>query len=341
MANERFQNALQRKTQNIPPIWMMRQAGRYHWHYQKLKEKYTFMELCKNPDLASEVALGPVQDFDFDLAILFSDILFPLEGLGMGLEYTDHGPRLGWHITDNASMSKFRSMEDAVEFLQFQGQAVRLTREKLPADKSLIGFVGGAWTLFTYAVVGKHEGSLSQAKKLIQEQQQFFQLINRVLAENIRIQLEAGAELVMVFDTAGGELCPMMFEQVVIPAVQELVSQFPGRVGYYTKNSGMYHIDSFRGMEGLAGFGIDHKQYMPDFLKARQKGFVQGNFDQSLLFQEEGDFIKSLDRYLQPILELSAQERAGWVAGLGHGVLPKTPQQNVRKFVEHVREVFA
>ena len=87
MANERFTNAINYKEQNIPPIWMMRQAGRYHSHYQNLRAKYSFMELCKIPEIAAEVALGPVQDFDFDLAILFSDLLFPLEGLGMGLKF--------------------------------------------------------------------------------------------------------------------------------------------------------------------------------------------------------------------------------------------------------------
>src|SRR6516162_5335748 len=101
--NERFQNALKRKAQEIPPIWMMRQAGRYHSHYQKLRAKYDFMELCKNPELASEVAMGPIMDFDFDVAILFSDLLFPLEALGMGLKY-DPAPRLHRRLTSETIM---------------------------------------------------------------------------------------------------------------------------------------------------------------------------------------------------------------------------------------------
>ena len=97
MANEKFQNALQAQVQDCPPIWLMRQAGRYHNHYQKLRQKHSFMELCKIPELAAEVTLGPIEDFDFDAAILFSDLLFPLEGLGMGLRYSDaKGPELGW-----------------------------------------------------------------------------------------------------------------------------------------------------------------------------------------------------------------------------------------------------
>src|SRR6476620_8382778 len=97
--NLRFQNALARTPQATPPIWLMRQAGRYHRHYQNLRRQFSFMDLCKQPELAAQVALGPVLDFDFDAAILFSDLLFPLEALGMGLEYSDAGPQLGWKLT--------------------------------------------------------------------------------------------------------------------------------------------------------------------------------------------------------------------------------------------------
>src|SRR6478735_6624855 len=112
IGNARFQNALARKAQRTPPIWLMRQAGRYHRHYQALRAKHSFMDLCKQPELAAEVALGPVLDFGFDCAILFSDLLFPLEALGMGLEYTDHGPRLGWNL-DGVSISQLKSVDDA------------------------------------------------------------------------------------------------------------------------------------------------------------------------------------------------------------------------------------
>src|SRR3954467_12533978 len=132
--NERFQNALKRVPQKVPPIWMMRQAGRYHHHYQKLKERYSFMELCKSPELASEVALGPVEDFDFDVAILFSDLLFPLEALGMGLKY-DPAPELGWRLNFD-SLKKLAPQAQALELLQFQKAAHEETRRVLPADKS-------------------------------------------------------------------------------------------------------------------------------------------------------------------------------------------------------------
>src|SRR6058998_929143 len=150
IGSARFQNALARRAQPTPPIWLMRQAGRYHRHYQGLRAKHSFMDLCKQPELAAEVALGPVLDFDFDAAILFSDLLFPLEALGIGLSYTDRGPQLEWKL-DEKSFSRLRPIEEAWPHLSFQGDAVRATRERLPKDRSLIGFVGGPWTLFVYA----------------------------------------------------------------------------------------------------------------------------------------------------------------------------------------------
>src|SRR5205809_2767149 len=133
IGNLRFQNALARTPQPTPPIWLMRQAGRYHRHYQALRQKHSFMELCKEPNLAAEVALGPVLDFDFDAAILFSDLLFPLEALGMGLEYTDRGPQLGWKL-DQQACGRLRSVDEAWPHLLFQGEAMRATREHLPED---------------------------------------------------------------------------------------------------------------------------------------------------------------------------------------------------------------
>src|SRR5438270_13960784 len=163
IGNARFQNALARRAQATPPIWLMRQAGRYHKHYQALRAKYSFMDLCKRPELAAEVALGPVLDFDFDAAILFSDLLFPLEALGMGLEYTDQGPELGWRLNEK-NIAQLRSIEEAWPSLLFQGEALRATRERLPNGRSLIGFVGGPWTLFAYAVEGSHSGTLAASK---------------------------------------------------------------------------------------------------------------------------------------------------------------------------------
>ena len=149
MRNSRFQNALNRVPQEIPPIWFMRQAGRYHNHYQNLKKSHSFVELCKSPALSAQTALGPIEEFDFDVAILFSDILFPLESLGMDFIY-DPGPIFKEHLSEE-NASRILVNNNPIACLEFQGEAIERTLELLPEDKSMIGFIGGPWTLLSFA----------------------------------------------------------------------------------------------------------------------------------------------------------------------------------------------
>jgi len=336
IGSPRFQNALERRAQSTPPIWLMRQAGRYHRHYQALRQKYSFMDLCKRPELAAAVALGPVQDFDFDAAILFSDLLFPLEALGMGLEYTDRGPQLGWNL-DMKTISQLRSIEEAWPHLLFQGEAMRATRDRLPSDRSLVGFVGGPWTLFVYAVEGSHQGSLVESKKLLALFPLFCETVVPLLVRNIELQLESGAELVMIFDTAAGELSPGIFSGEVLPQLRALAAKDASRIGYYSKATQPAHLrDPLFTEGGLAGVGIDSRWNMSEALDLFPHGFVQGNFDQALLLSERDELKGQLQRYLDP---LSKRATPGWICGLGHGVLPGTPEDNVRLFVDTVREV--
>jgi uroporphyrinogen-III decarboxylase len=397
IGNERFQNALARRPQRTPPIWLMRQAGRYHRHYQALRAKHSFVELCKQPELAAEVALAPVLDFDFDAAILFSDLLFPLEALGMGLEYTDRGPRLEWQL-NRSTISQLRSVAEAWTDLTFQGEAVRATRDRLPDDRSLIGFVGGPWTLFVYAVEGTHKGSLTAAKKLLPLFPHFCEMIVPLLQRSIKSQLEHGAEVVMIFDTAAGELAPDLFQAVVVPQLELLTegtsvgvpaeeppsgevfigpraesvtqSSFRSktaaahkwadrlgeagagvykhgistgitsrslRLGYYSKGTQAAHLWCSTFKRGVfAGLGVDHRWDLREAFSLFPKGFLQGNFDQGLLLSDRDELQKHLNQYLAP---LAGREWPGWICGLGHGVLPGTPEDNVRIFVETVREV--
>jgi len=396
VGSARFQNALARRPQAVPPIWLMRQAGRYHKHYQALREKYSFMDLCKRPELAAEVALGPVLEFDFDAAILFSDLLFPLEALGMGLEYTDRGPQLEWRL-DEQTISQLRSVEEAWPHLLFQGDAVRATRERLPASRSLIGFIGGPWTLFAYAVEGSHKGSLIESKRLLTLFPRFCEVMVPLLARSIELQLNSGAELVMIFDTAAGELSPNIFKAEIVPQLQVLAqnvsfenlskeprsgemsienqhelppgSSFrsetdsafarkwaqrgdgsdrfykhriptrfsPGAsIGYYSKGTQPAHLRHALFTEGdFAGIGVDHRWDLCEAFDLFPNGFVQGNFDQALLLCERDELERQLHGYLDPLIDHS---RDGWVCGLGHGVLPGTPEDNVRLFVDAVRE---
>lgn len=339
MANEKFQNALKAIKQEVPPIWLMRQAGRYHSHYRKLREKHGFVELCKIPELASEVALGPINEFDFDVSILFSDLLFPLEALGMGLEYSP-GPKLSFSL-NNETIKKLKNSDDALEGMMFQRDTVKATRELLPNDKSLIGFVGGPWTLFVYAVEGSHKGHLQVSKTSMDLFHEFCKILVPLMINNIKLQLDAGAEVVMVMDTAAGELSPDLFNREVVPYLDQMAKPYSKRVAYYAKHSQFSHLKkSFMDDSDWLGFGVDHRWDICDALKIKNRGLLQGNFDQVLLFNEENDFKKLLTAYLEPLKELSVEERTSWICGLGHGILPKTPEKNVHHFVNMVRETF-
>ena len=334
--NPRFQNALARIPQATPPIWLMRQAGRYHRHYQDLRRQFSFMVLCKRPELAARVALGPVLDFDFDAAILFSDLLFPLEALGMGLEYTDAGPQLDWRLT-RESISKLTPVDEAWPHLLFQGEAVRATRQLLPDDKSLIGFVGGPWTLFVYTVEGTHK-HVDRAVQEFSLFEKFCETMVPLLKRNIALQLENGAEIVMIFDTAAGELDPETFKSAVVPQLKRLAGSFPNSLGYYSKATRPVHLNHPLFTNGsFAGIGVDQNWDLHDALAMFSGGFVQGNFDQNLLLSSSTEELKQqLRSFLNPLLK---SDRTGWICGLGHGVLPKTPEENVRLFVNTVREV--
>lgn len=336
-----FLKTLNREVVKTPPVWMMRQAGRYHAHYQNLRAKYSFMDLCLVPELAAEVAMGPIQDFDFDAAILFSDLLFPFKALGQGLEYTDSGPRLGFQL-NLETINKLKPWSEAIHEMDFQKKAMQITRSRLSKDKGLIGFVGGPWTLFVYAVEGTHAGSLTTTKKLLFDLWPLFvNMMTPFLIENIKMQFEGGADVVMIFDTAAGELSPVLYDQLVVPELKKLSEAYPNKLGYYAKGITRDHFTNhnFQQLQ-WAGRGLDHRFDLPEILKSNTKGFIQGNFDQSLLHLDAADFKQALSDYLQGFKELSPELRKGWVCGLGHGVLPKTPEANVKNFVQTIREVF-
>jgi uroporphyrinogen decarboxylase len=337
--NLKFHNALKGIPQKVPPIWFMRQAGRYHKHYQQLKTKHSFMELCKQPKLAAEVTLGPIEDFDFDVAILFSDLLFPLEVLGMGLKY-EPGPILNFKLNET-NINQLKNPNEGISQLHFQAEAIDILKKKLGNDKSLIGFVGGPWTLFSYAVQGTHDGHLLEAKKNLPLLSRFMEILMPLLKQNIELQLNAGAEVVMLFDTSAGALSPAIYREKVIPYLKDLAQSFPLKLGYYARDTHPAHYeDPFFKNSNFLGLGFDHRWNLPSLLP-QSNGFVQGNFDQALLFLHQKDLEKELNHYLNDFKKLSELERKNWVCGLGHGVLPATPEENVRFFIRYVREFFS
>ena len=339
MPNKRFLNALQGKPQETPPIWLMRQAGRYHSHYQNLKKNYSFEELCKTPKLAAETAMGPIADFDFDVAILFSDILFPLESLGMNLSY-DPGPKFSELLTEE-NYKKLLNQPFPIQSLDFQAEAIERTIEKLPDDKSMIGFVGGPWTLLSYAMGTNKERymeDLSEFEWSIVKNE-----LIPLLKENISLQIKAGAEIIMIFDSAANQLNSADFDKYIRLVFKEIVLNFKNKFGYYAKEAVDYLlIENIKNELSvpLAGLGIDSSESITDFFRSSRQGFIQGNFDEKIMTQSQETMEKSLDKFIEEISTFTPKDRAGWVCGLGHGVLKTTPEENVRLFVKKIRKAF-
>lgn len=336
----RFVDALAGERQSVPPVWFMRQAGRYQRSYQAKRRKYSFEQLCREPHLAAAVAIDAVAEFDFDAAILFSDLLFPLNALGFPLRYDDGGPKLGRQL-DDVMLGRLRSLDQARAALAFQAEAVALTRYGLSPTKGLIGFIGGPWTLFVYAMEGTHAGSLIRSKTSMPLYRKFARRMVPLLARAAREQLEAGADVVMVFDTAAGELSPAAFQHHIVPDLRKLSATQPGRLGYYARGIQAAHLGgpTSAGIGAWGGLGVDWRWTLSDVLTARGRtGFVQGNFDPALLHLTGPSLKRAVNEFLDPIAALPEAERRGWICGLGHGVLPGTPENSVRDFVRAVRK---
>ena len=331
MPNSLFLNAINRVDQKIPPIWFMRQAGRYHNHYQKLKEKYTFEQLCKTPELASEVACGPIKEFDFDVSILFSDILFPLEGLGLPLEFKP-GPIFGDFINEN-NYKKYTNIDQAIDHMKFQKDAIKITREQLPEDKSLIGFVGGLWTLLRFAVDKKNKSFEPQDFHFEYLQTTILPLIKR----NIQLQLDSGVEIVMIFDSGLGDLNSELFKNKYILLIKDIADSFPQKVGYYSKGKSHEEVKLISNFN-FAGLGIDSNLDLINFLSNCDNGFIQGNFNESKMLMNEKDLSKEINLYCDKIQDYGSIK--GWVCGLGHGVNKLTPEKNIHLFIDIIRKRF-
>ncbi len=324
--NERFHNALKKKEQSIPPIWMMRQAGRYHNHYQNLKKKYTFDQLCRNPELACEVTLGPIKDFDFDAAILFSDILFPLDFLGMKLSFSP-GPIFENNLSQQM-LSQY-NMDEFQEYIQFQNQSLQLIRKSLPKDKSLIGFVGGPITLYHFAIRNN-----PIADNL------FFSAIpalESILLKNIEIQLQNDIDMLMIFDTEANNLTDEEFIKFCLPFIEKVTNKYPEQIGYFTKNISSNKFQELKKISTLKLTVLGTQHHLLEELNKTHLS-LQGNFSNELLtITDRGDFMAALNEFLGLCQYFSPKQRAGWIASLDHGVQKTTPETNIHLFIDHIR----
>ena len=333
-------NQVDGKTQ--VPVWFMRQAGRYHDHYQNLKKTYDFMTLCKEPKLACEVTMGPIDEFKFDAAILFSDLLFPLEQLGMGLTYSP-GPKLEKKLSTLDDVKSLPKQFDK-SFFQFQKEACALLKQSLPADRSLLGFVGAPFTLYAYAVEGSHAGSLFSSKTGLYDgrYEAFCDLLLPNVLDEMILQAEGGADAVCLFDTAVGELTSFDFNKFAIPKIKFLTSEFKKaypdkKIIYYSRNTHLEHMRMIQD-DNIDVLGVDWRHNLKEVINEFGKDYyIQGNFDPCWLGLPWDQVEAHLERFFQ---ELDGADLSRWICGLGHGVLQWTPQENVEKAVAYIHKNF-
>jgi len=338
--------ALSRRNHGRPPVWFMRQAGRYHHHYQQLRSRHEFMQLCKQPGLAAEVSLGPVEEFGFDAAILFSDLLFPLEAMGMGLRYGP-APQLDWHLTQAADLPRLHGGAACAQHMAFQAEALALLRARLPVQCALIGFVGGPFTLYAYAVAGSHEGFAGAGPIGLDDglYDGFLERLRELLAANMVLQVQGGADCVAIFDTAAGTLDPDRFAHAAAGPVGEVMRLFRSTcpdtpVIYYSRDTGPAHWSSLQHV-GLQCLGVDWRCDLAQTLRQQHDCWsVQGNLDPRWLLLPPDELERRVRGVFARVRDQPEEVRAGWVCGLGHGVLQHTPEANVKLVLQIQREMF-
>lgn len=345
LQNDLFLKALLRQPVDRTPVWMMRQAGRYLPEYRKVRAKAgSFMQLCTNPELACEVTLQPLERFNFDAAILFSDILTIPDAMGLGLSFAEgEGPQFANPVRTAADIAKLPIPDPETE-LRYVIDAVRLIKTNLHGKVPLIGFSGSPWTLATYMVEGKSSKSFQKVKSLMFEQPQLMHQMLDKLAQSVaaylNAQIAAGADAVMVFDTWGGMLSHddyLEFSLRYARQVRELLNtrrdgqQIPTIL--FTKGGGLW-------LEAMADTGYDALglDWQTDIGQARtrvgDRVALQGNMDPITLYAQPEVIREKVGKVLAGF-----GNGSGHVFNLGHGILPDIYPEHVKAMVDAVREL--
>ena len=337
-ADSDFMRACRRQPVRRTPVWFMRQAGRYMPEYRAIKERASFLEMCKTPDLAVEVTLQPVRAFEIDAAILFSDILISVEAMGVRVEFNP-GPQLPSPVRTRADVERLR-IPDPEAAVPFVLEAVRRLRRELPAQLPLIGFCGAPWTLANYMVEGGGAKEFVRMKQLCYEDPASAELLLEKLAATngayLRAQLAAGAQAVQIFDTWAGILDPDDYVRWALPYVQKMVREVhdagDAPVIYFARDSGslLPHLEH----SGADVLSLDWRVPL-DNARATfgPRCAVQGNLDPVALFAPWEELRRRADRVLA-----RAGSAPGHIFNLGHGILVGTPVEHVRRLVDHVHQ---
>ncbi len=333
----RFLDACRRQPVDATPIWLMRQAGRYMREYRDLREKYSILELIKTPELACEVTLQPMKAFDLDAAIIFADILPPLEGMGLELDFVrGEGPVIYNPVRCAEDIERLR-VTPPEESLPFTLEAIKLAHKEL-GDKPLIGFSGAPFTMACYAIEGGASKHQLLAKRLmLDEPETWHRLMDKlseVAGRYLLAQAQAGAQALQLFDSWVGDLSPADYAAHVQPysrrAIEIAAQAGVPIIHFGTGTSGMLELIQSAGGDVV---GVDWRIDL-DTAWARLDGVaVQGNLDPIALFAPWDQLATRAKHVLD-----QAGGRAGHIFNLGHGILPETPVENVRRLVDFVHE---
>ena len=325
-AERRFIRACWRQPVDCTPVWLMRQAGRYMPEYQALKAKYSFLEICRQPEIAAKATMDAFNYLKPDAAIIFSDIMIP--ALAMGLEL-DFAP------ADVASLKRPEPAKD----LAFVMKAIELTRAQLPDSASLIGFVGAPLTLAAYLAEGAPSKNWVGFKSTLYDRQTAFEALLERCVETVTkhalAQVEAGCDAIQLFDTNAGMLHPEELERFALPAAGRVIEALRAKVDvpiiYFARDVGA-HLETVGELTKADVLGIDWSLRMKHAADRLPNHAVMGNLDPTVLFASE-DIVASRTRALLDEMK----GRPGHIFNLGHGVLPQTPPPHARKIIETIR----
>ncbi len=338
-ARDRFVRAARCQAVDRPPVWLMRQAGRALPEYRQLKEKYTFVQLVQNPELAAEVTLQPVRRFGFDAAILFSDILVIPEAMGQTYHFKDAGGVVMDFAVTNRSDIERLSVAQVVEKLNYVDQALRILRPQLGDQTALIGFSGSPWTLATFMMEGASVPQYSRALRLFQQDKRAYYTLAEKLTSAItaylKMQIAAGVDAVQIFDSHGGHLAPAEFQDASGRWMKEIIAGLGGQVPVIAFSLGTHGnwpdlIDS-----GANVIGIDWQTSLAvvrDLIPPHIG--LQGNLPPALLADATPETVAGeTAKVLQTL-----QGRPGHIFNLGHGLTPAAKLENIAALVETVKK---
>jgi uroporphyrinogen decarboxylase len=344
LKNDTFIRALLKQPVEHTPVWMMRQAGRYLPEYRQVREQAgNFLNLCTNPELACEVTLQPLRRFDFDAAILFSDILTIPDAMGLGLYFTEgEGPKFTHPVRTPADVAKL-PIPDPETDLRYVIDAVRLIRKNLQGSVPLIGFSGSPWTLATYMVEGGSSKSFQKVKGMMYEQPKLMHVMLDKLAQSVaaylNAQIEAGAQAVMLFDTWGGMLTSEDYAEFSLYYAKQVRALLKTSIDgqqiptiLFTKGGGLW-------LEAMADSGYDALglDWQTDIQQARARVghqvALQGNMDPVALYANPEVITEKVKTILHKY-----GSGSGHVFNLGHGILPDMNPDHVKAMVDAVHE---